>query len=89
MSYYSGIAHAVLPLAVAALIALAAASAFPARRGAVVIALATNIALTVPPFRPEAHRWWAAAAALLLLVHLGRAARPKGDVPGGVLAQPG
>ena len=89
VSYYSGIAHAVLPLAVAALIALAAASAFPARRGAVVIALATNIALTVPPFRPEAHRWWAAAAALLLLVHLGRAARPKGDVPGGVLAQPG
>ena len=74
VTYHSGIAHAVVPLAVAALLALAAALAFPARRRMVAIALATNVALTVPPFGPEAHRWWAAAAALVLLVHLGRAA---------------
>jgi hypothetical protein len=72
VSYHSGVSHALVPIAIAALLAAAAWERFPSHRLTVVVALAVNAAVTLPPLPPRAYDWLGVAASLVTLALLAR-----------------
>jgi hypothetical protein len=70
VSYYSGVSHSLVPIAIVGAAAAGVALAYPAWRLAAALGLFVNVAITAPAFTPEAHEWLSVAAALGLLATL-------------------
>lgn len=67
VTYHSGVTHAAVPLAVAALLATVGVAMFPKRISTFAIALGVNITVTALPLTPRTYDWLGCAASLALL----------------------